>query len=176
MDRWTQYLFERHDEAELRNWARRLCLFRFFRAFGGHVNDGDSLDCAFRYHSIRDLELFFSLVGIEPVRFNLKPLQPEPGVPYPGNIFDTFPSLIPGTEWIKQPGHCEIGGNKAFVWCHADKIVVSATGGSHDVSEAAVENAERLEEVLKIVPLRLQDPPRDTNHYICPKYYPSYFS
>lgn len=46
MDRWQQYLFEEHPETELRAWARRLKLFRFFRAFGGHANDGDSLDVA----------------------------------------------------------------------------------------------------------------------------------
>lgn len=51
-DRWLRYLFESHSEATFRNWAQRLKLFRFFRAHGGHANDGDSLDVSFRYDGV----------------------------------------------------------------------------------------------------------------------------
>jgi hypothetical protein len=174
MDRWTQYLFEGHSEAELKKWARRLHLFRFFRAYGGHANDADSLDCAFSYQSETDLERFFSVVGIQMVRFDTKPPQPGPGVSYPGDEFARFPSLIRGTEWVQQPGHCEIAGNRAFIWCEAGQIKVSAST-TYDVTEADVENAERLEQVLRHVPLEVLDPPQDNQHYICPKYYPDFF-
>ena len=44
MDRWTSYLFQSHTEETLRNWARRLSLFLFFRTFGGHAKDRGSLN------------------------------------------------------------------------------------------------------------------------------------
>jgi hypothetical protein len=174
MDRWTQYLFERHPRHELRNWARRLRLFRFFRAYGGHANDGGSLDCAFRYRSEADLQTFFASVGIYPVRFDTRPLQPEPGVAYSGDEYAHFPSLIDDTEWLQQPGHCNIAGDEVFVWCGAGQIKVSVASG-YEVTEADVQRAERFERILKTVPLDIQDPPQDTKNYVCPKYYPELF-
>ncbi|WP_230674504.1 hypothetical protein [Burkholderia glumae] len=82
MDRWKQYLFESHPEATLRDWAKRLTLFRFFRAYGGHANDGDSLDLAYRYETAQDLEKFLLSLGIVPVKYSEKPPQPEFGIAY----------------------------------------------------------------------------------------------
>jgi hypothetical protein len=175
MDSWEQYFFERHDPAELKVWARRLRLFRYFRAFGGHANDGDSLDCAFRYRSTADLERFFSTIGVALVHFDALPLQPEPGVAYPGDEFARFPSLVPGTKWIGQPGHCEIAGIAAHAWCSESIITVSATPYSYDVTSSHVVRAERIETVLRGIDLEIQDPPHDSKHYFCPKYYSQYF-
>lgn len=110
MDRWKQYLYESHSEDTLRAWAKRLHFFRFFRAYGGHANDGDSLDVAYRYKNIEELESFLRYLGISVVRFAEKPAQPESGVSYPGEEFARFVSLIPGARWIRQPGHCSIAG------------------------------------------------------------------
>ena len=65
MNRWTQYLFEEHDEKKLRKWSRRLKFFRFFRALGGHANDGDSLDVAFAYVEPAQLDTFLAGLGIK---------------------------------------------------------------------------------------------------------------
>lgn len=46
--RWSRWSFEDHPEAELRRWARRLRLFRFVRAWGGHAIDGDASVAAYR--------------------------------------------------------------------------------------------------------------------------------
>ena len=48
MDLWREYLLRTHPEATLKGWAKRLLLFRFCRAYGGHAIDGDSLDVAYR--------------------------------------------------------------------------------------------------------------------------------
>ena len=109
MDRWNAYLFESHSESTLRGWAQRLHLFRFCRAYGGQANDSDSLDLVYRYQSVEELREFFGGLGIELVTFDERPPQPEAGVSYSGEDFGRFPSLIPGTQWIKQPGHCSIG-------------------------------------------------------------------
>lgn len=175
MDSWERYFFERHKADELIGWANRLRLFRYFRAFGGHANDGDSLDCAFRYHSLGDLERFFSTIGVTLVHFDALPPQPQSGIAYSSDEYARFPSLIPDTEWIGQPGHCEIGGMHAFVWCSEDVITVSATPRSYDVTSIHVAQAERIETVLQAVDLEIQDPPSDSKHYLCPQYYPQFF-
>lgn len=175
MDRWQQYLFEVHSESELRDWARRLALFRFFRAFGGHANDGDSLDVVFAYHTPEQLESFLTNLGITLLKFDTRPPQPQLGVSYRGDLLTEFPSLIAGSQWWQQPGHCEINGISAFVWCSADSIKISV-GDRYAVSEKNVQDAEKIETLLAGVMLERIDPPLDTKNYICPRYYPDYFS
>jgi hypothetical protein len=64
MDRWQDYLYRSHSEAELADWARRLDHFRFCRAIGGHANDGDALLVALRYSSAADLESLWRELGV----------------------------------------------------------------------------------------------------------------
>ncbi len=167
MNRWRQYLFESHSEATLQEWARRLRFFRFFRAYGGHANDGDSLDVVYEYRSVEDLYRFFAHLGIPITSVADRPRPPESGVACP-------PSLIPGTS-LKQPGHCFVTGQKVFVWCETSKIKISL-GADYRVTEAHVQAAEAIEVVLSDAPLLRIDPPVDNEHCICPKYYPAYFS
>jgi hypothetical protein len=174
MDRWRQYLFESHSEATLRAWAKRLYMFRFFRAYGGHANDGDSLKVAYEYAHVANLHQFFGHLGVPLTTFTERPTQPEPGVAYTFAEFTKFPSLIPGTCWIRQPGHCSIAGQQVFVWCEANGVMISL-GTDYRVIEAHVEAAEAIEKVLKDAPLIRVDPPVDNEHCICPKYYPAYF-
>jgi hypothetical protein len=174
MDRWNQYLFESHPESTLRDWAKRLHLFRFFRAYGGHANDGDSLDVAYKYSSEGELRRFLGHLGIDPVIYDEMPLQPKPGVSYSGEEFARFPSLVAATEWIEQPGHCRIAGQPAFVWCERDTIKISL-GEQYRITESHVTAAEEIEKLLSSAPLELVDPPVDNAHCICPKYYPAYF-
>lgn len=175
MDRWKQYLHESHPEETLRDWAQRLFLFRFFRAFGGHANDGDALTVAYSYRDAGQLEEALTGLGIELHRYKEKPPQAQIGVSYRGDDFLKFPSIIPGTTWIAQPGQCVIAGVKVFIWCEADRVRISV-GDRYDVTEADVRNAEVVERALKSIPLERVDPPLDSNHYICPTYYPEYFS
>lgn len=175
MDRWAQYLFEQHSEAELRSWAQRLKFFRFFRAFGGHANDGDSLDAAFAYETTSQLESCLKDLGVEIVKFDSQPPQPELWVSYRGDEFSRFPSLVSGTTWMQQPGRCKIMDVDAFVWCGADRIKISVSEG-YAVTEKNVMDAEKIETALARLALERIDPPRDTKNCICPKYYPDYFN
>jgi hypothetical protein len=174
MDRWKQYLFEEHSEAELRSWAKRLKFFRFFRAYGGHANDGDALNVAFAYQTTSELESFLTDLGIEIVMFDVEPPQPELWVSYCGDVLSKFPSLISGTTWMEQPGHCKIMGVAAFVWGYADRITISLSE-DYKVSEKTVVDAEKIEIALAGTSLQRVDPPKDTKNCICPKYYPDYF-
>jgi hypothetical protein len=176
MDRWTQYFYEQHSEKELKNWASRLSMFRYFRAYGGHANDGDSLDLALRYNDIDELVLLIDRLGVAPTIYKEKPDQPMPGKSYPGDVFSSFPSLIEGTEWIEQLGHCEIFGVKVFIWCGAGLITISASPKSYVVTSEHVKAAEELEKSLDFLQGAVVDPPKDTKHYVCPKYHSNLFS
>lgn len=175
MDRWTQYLYEQHSESELKEWASRLQFFRYFRAYGGHANDGDSLDIAFKYESTEELINLLGRLGIEPTIYAEKPDQPVPGTRYTHEEYISFPSLIRETEWIKQPGHCEIWDVRVFIWCENGLINISASPGSYVVTTEHVGSAEKLEKKLGDLKGFFVDPPKDTKHYVCPKYHPSIF-
>ena len=175
MDRWQQYLFEAHPEAELRAWAGRLHLFRFCRAYGGHANDGDSLDVAYRYHDWAQARGFFDALEIKLVVHAACPLQPVPGQSSRGDVFAQFVSLIPGTEWIEQPGHCEVAGQQVFAWCGRDQIKLSVASG-YEVTEANVAATAIIEQALLQTSIERVNPPTDNVHCICPKYYPGYFA
>ena len=174
MDRWRQYLFKGHSEAELRAWARRLQMFRFCRAYGGHANDGDSLAVTFPYDGSEELVRFFASLGMDLVHYKERPPQPEPGVSYRADVVDQFPFLVPNTQWLGQPGHCQIAGQKVFAWCDRDVIRISISS-DYDVTEADVSAAQVVEKTLAQAPLQHRDPPTDDEHCICPKYYPAYF-
>jgi len=175
MDLWTRYLLESHSEETLRSWAKRLSLFRFFRAYGGHANDGDSLDVAYRYASLQELENFLNLLGINLTKYTERPPQPQSGVSYSGGDFNKFPSLIADTEWVQQPGHSVIFDQNVFIWC-AGGVVKISIGENYQVTEADVASAEMIEKLLLGSNLERVDPPIDTKHYICPKYHPAYFA
>ncbi|HEY6723762.1 MAG TPA: hypothetical protein VI197_07005 [Polyangiaceae bacterium] len=175
MDRWQQYLFREHSEAELRDWASRLRLFRYFRAYGGHANDADSLDVAFRYQGEAELVRLLGRWAIPVKVFHEKPPQAIPGEPYCPEDFSAFPRLVSGTRWIEQPGHCTLFEKPVFVWCSTDTVKVSASPSSWNVTEDHVRAAEALElEFARWGPFEVVDPPADTNHYVCPKYYPEW--
>lgn len=176
MDRWIQYLYEQHSESELKEWATRLSLFRYFRAYGGHANDGDSLDVALKYKSTEGLLGLMARLAIQPTIYKEKPDQPIPGKSYAHEEYTSFPSLIKDTEWIKQPGHCEVFGIKVFIWCGNGLLTISASSGSYVVTNEHIEAAEELEKNFGDLEVFIVDPPKDTKHYVCPKYHPSIFS
>ena len=175
MSPWQKYLFESHTESKLQAWARRLQMFRFCRAYGGHAADGDSLEVAFPFETTNDLERFFDFLGVPLVHFAVQPPQPEPGLAYRSDVYGQFKSLIPSTQWLQQPGHCMVHEQKVFAWCDPGMISISI-GLDYVVTETDVCSAEVVEKVLANAPLRHKDPPRDNEHCICPKYYPDYFA
>ena len=166
-ERKQAYFFERHSIDEVRSWNQRLNYFRYFRAYGGHANDRDSLDVAIAHQGGGDLLTVLEQLGIHPKRYSLAPPQPEAGVSYPHTEFEKFPSLIPNTRWIEQPGHTVIAGLPVFVWCHDDRIMISPKNESYDIGDSIVRAAEEIELHLTGLADRIIDPPKDTEHYLC---------
>ena len=114
-------------------------------------------------------------LGIRIVVHAERPPQPEPGKSYRSDVFAQFASLIPGTQWIEQPKHCQIAGQKIFAWCDRDQLKLSVFS-DYEVTEADVEAAAIIEQSLLRASLERVDPPTDNRHCICPKYYPGYFA
>jgi len=177
-ERLRTYLFERHTISEIRSWYGRLQYFRYFRAYGGHANDGDSLDFAIKYRNENELLQILSRLSLKIDRFDKEPERPISGKSYTLKEFERFPSIIPSTKWIKQPGRCTIHGNEAFVWATDDRIIVSAGNGHYEVTDDTVERAVRIEHSLDLKEFKnwFIDPPKDTLHYISPANHPNEFS
>ena len=173
MDLWRQYLFQSQSATTLGEWAKRLHVFRFVRAYGGHANDGDMLVAVFKYGSLDELREFFEFLGINLVAHEVCPPQPEAGRSYRGDEWK-FPSLIPDTKWIEQPGHREIAGQRVFIWCERGSVMISVAS-DYEVTEADATAAEIVERSLVGAALERLEPPIDSKHCICPKFYPEYF-
>jgi hypothetical protein len=107
--------------------------------------------------------------------FHDNPPQPTPGKRYSSEDYAAFPSLVTGTKWVEQPGHCTIFGKPVFLWCSNGTVKISASAGSWNVTGDHVRVAEELEQEFDgLGPLEVVDPPTDTEHYFCPKYYPGW--
>jgi hypothetical protein len=174
MDNWSRWLFQEHPEQRLRQWARRLKLFRFVRASGGHANDGDELVVSYRYGSVDELQSRLALFGVLLKIHDVAPPQPEVGKSYSGAEFASFPSLIFGTL-VEQPKWQLINGERVYIWCHGG-VAKFSISDHYEVNEGNVMAAERVEQALPALALELIDPPADRPHCICPKFYPQYFS
>lgn len=158
--RW-RYLFQNHSLEEVKSWNKRLVIFRYFRANGGQANDSDSLDAALRYDGDADLLAVLAQLG---VTLKVRDSTPEDS--------DGFAKLVPGTRWIEQPGHAEIGGIHVFIWCAAEHIRISPHVEKWKVTEASILAAEALEPFLSPARERIIAPPRDRKNYLCIKSYP----
>lgn len=175
---WEEYLFFAHSESFLIKWAKELKYFRFFRAYGGHANDFDEIILALNYAGENDLIALFDNLGIIYRKYAIKPPQPEMGKNYSGVDFADFPSLIPGTSWIEQPGWQTIDSVRVFLWCTENKMKIAISGPEErnwQITEEEFANAARLEVVFAKYAQQMIDPPIDSKNCICPKYYPHYW-
>ena len=160
--------------AQLQDWARRLARFRICHAIGGHANDADTLQVCYRYGSHDELQHFFETLQCPLTHYASQPEQPVAGRSYPVQEYARMPSLIPGTRWTKQPGHCVIAGERVHAWCAAGEITLSV-GAGYTITEADVESAMRVEPALAPLDAMRKDPPVDNPRCLCPKYHPEYF-
>ena len=171
--RWERYLYENHSKASLAEWAPTLRFFRYCRAFGGHAGDGDSLRVVLKFESRSDLERLFSHLGIPLVLLPPDEPKPVPGKPYPADEMSRFRSAVRRFPDIMQPGHVSLRGVPTFTWVNDDRVTIDCKGGNvWDVDETAIASARRLEPLLEPLDAHVLDPPQDTPHCICPRYYP----
>lgn len=174
--------FSIHPRELLKNWANRLGIFRYVRAQKPQDTldqQGDELQCKFSYSSEKELLEFFSTIGVKPLIYEDEPKKPTIVRRDGRQVIDSngCPFIIPGTQWIQQPGFLYVQGIPTNIWCEENYIKISGKAHSDwKISEIDVLNAEKLEAILLKSQLALIDPPVDNDHCLCPKYYPDLFS
>jgi len=176
---WKKYLFEDHSEQFLMYWASQLKYFRFVRARNDHGGTPDEILLLLRYNGQEDLIKLFDSLEIKFQQFSEEPPQPEPHKTYSGQEFSKFPSLIPGTKWIEQPLHQVINGKFWIINGYKDRvkfIVVGPPEKHWQITKTEFENAKQFETLFENHVHRIIDPPEDSKHCICPKYYPQYWA
>tara|TARA_R110002095_G_scaffold31072_1_gene30016 strand:+ start:119 stop:652 length:534 start_codon:yes stop_codon:yes gene_type:complete len=175
----TSFFFEEHSVEELKEWTRRLKIFRYVRRQGGLADDGDRIICAYSYKDDSELEKFLNFLNNEMVVYSSEPPKAEYGRCYTNEEREAFPSIINDTKWIEQPGNCLINGALAFIWCSNGKITIHAsaitTTPDYSVGNDHVRSAELIEQVLVDSPLPVLDPPLNSERCLCPLYHSSFF-
>ena len=172
--RWLDWLYERHSQTELTEWALSLEYFRYCRAYGGHANDGDELKVALRYSSEGELRSLCEMMRIPLEEMPPDAPRPVTGVSYRGDEFAKFLSYVDNFPHIRQPGQVSLNGVSCFAWIYPRKIELSIADASdpYEVTPRCVEGARAIEPLLRRLSGSIDDPPRDNKHCICPKYYP----
>lgn len=154
---WERYFFERHSLTTLLEWSKRLKYFRYCRAYGGHVGDGDCLLMAIRIQSEQELHEVFEQLHL------------------PMIYISSESSTSATAEWtypqIEHPKHVIIAGVKAFIWMYPDRMKLSITNLEHpvEVTDTSVNAAEQLEPYLAPLAHLMIDPPQDDRYCFMPK-------
>jgi hypothetical protein len=154
-----EFLFRHLGEERLTRWARGLEIFRFQRAYGGFALDFDEFVAALRFDSETDLLLLMTQLGMP-----LEPVQPEAAQPSPVQRFPAW----------QQPRQSELFGCPAWVRVEEQRVeirVINKAGWALP-DEADFEIAKRIESHLEPFRERVLDPPRESGHCLCPKFFP----
>lgn len=124
-DRW---LLQQLTASDLREWIKTLEFFYFFRAWGGHANDGDRFEAHIKFTDKGDL---ISKMGDLNIELQIIPEdypRPEIGKSYPASEFDKFKSEIKDYPDLEQPGHVFINQIPVFIWIHSNNVTFSVSG------------------------------------------------
>ncbi len=125
-------------------WHRQLRHFRFYRARGGHANDGDSLHCVLPCANEAGLlalmaRLDFALTVIPDGAPRI-----EVGVSYNSVEWDRRYYPIRAHPRYVQPGFTRLLGLPAYLSVHGNGVLVGvagAEGNPWEVTEADFQNA-----------------------------------
>ncbi|GGN97689.1 hypothetical protein [Saccharibacillus kuerlensis] len=165
---WYRYFYETHPRLELKEWARRMHIFRFCRANADQTGDRDRLMAAFRFSSSEELENLCAELGIA--------LESLPETDAASAAADRF--RIPDYPNLRQPGHLRLFGLPAHVWVRRERLIITISDADKpfDVTPRTVKAVEKIETKLGNLTDRIVDPPLNDKHCLCPKFYPEYFS
>jgi hypothetical protein len=173
---WERYLYGRHSREELASWARRLRYFRFRRAYGGHIGDADSFVVSLRVESQAEFEEICQAIDLPLLKIDPQKPLPQAGQKYTPEQYSALENPIGRFPLYRQPGKTHIHGVEVFAWVGVSlKIDLNDPGKPWSVSNAALQSAEALGQVLSSVSAKICDPPQDDRNCICPKYYPEFW-
>ena len=140
-------------------WSKRLRFFRYLPSSEGHVSDSERLTLALKYYGQDDLLKIFDDLKVVYERYDSQPPQPTPAKSYSSDEFSKFPSLVPATQWLKQPGDQVLDGVKIRAWCTEDMVEFTIRGSKenkYELAETDFENAETLEKLFLKYSERIQ--------------------
>jgi hypothetical protein len=133
-------LFERHSKVTIKKWLRELRYFYLIRAWGGHANDGDEFQVAFKFSDEQDLISKLQQLGLK--------------------VHDCF----------EQPGRSILFGYEAFVWVNENSVFITVSGtkdnNPYEVSEDDFKACRELEKCFDNLSwLSLRD--NSLEHSVC---------
>ena len=155
-------------ELVIQSWANRLRYFRYFRGYGGHVHDAETLHAAFAVSTVAQMRQAFDMMGIAIIEYSKEPKRMIPGRSYSAEEANEYPSIIPGTRWIEQPRNTTISGQSVRIYADYDRIDLYL-GKDYEIVENDVISAEIIEKVLDLLRLPAIDPPFESYLFVMPE-------
>jgi hypothetical protein len=164
--KWYAWFFRTHSPAELKEWTARMRFFRFYRAIGGHANDGDTLRCALRVETEADLLALTSNLGISLRALPDDEPQPVVGQRYTIAEFDKFRCRMESFPRFEQLGRITLASVEcsAHVWDTRLELRIIGAADPYEIREEDAANAIRVEEVLLPFSDRVTPPPLDDKY------------
>jgi len=143
-----QWLFETHTSEQISEWVNQLKYFYFFRAWGGHANDGDSFKATLKYTDQSNLIDILSKIGV-----TIQTIPPDypraiTGKSYTYDEYKKFKTEIKDFPDLEQPSHSIINGAKCFIWVESNIITFSVFGTNSDlynVTQADFDACKKIE-------------------------------
>ena len=176
-DRWLDYLYHPYGREAVVRWAVTLPRFRFVKAYGGFAGDGDALRVAFRTGSEAEVLEVLERLGVAVVRYPVGTPQPKAGMALTPEEFAKYPSLVYAYPTLGQPGWTQVMGEAVNVWVGRDRVQLDVADPVNrwTVSDEAMRMAQRLEPIVENLAARVIEPPQESRHCVCPRYYPELF-
>ena len=151
MERLSEkWIYENYDKTTLSRWISALRLFRFVRAWGGHLDDGDRFNLLIDYVDLADLKKSLLVLGIE-----LRPIpedypRPIPGVSYKWDDYRKFKQEIYTHKGYEQPGKVRLLDRDVHVYIGDGLIQINVTSNENPylVSEDTFNYCVKLENHL----------------------------
>ena len=142
------WLYETHSKEQISEWANGLKYFYFFRAWGGHANDGDSFKASIKFSNRQDLIDKLSKLGITLATIPADHPRPVIGKSYTHEEYKRFKNEIKDFPDLEQHSHRLINGSRCFVWAEKGSISFSVFGEDGDLyssSQADFETCKNIE-------------------------------
>lgn len=161
---WHAWFFRTHSLEELKEWTARMRFFRFYRAIGGHANDGDTLRCALRVETEPELIALTSSLGISLRELPASEPQPVLGQQYAVAEMRKFRRRMESFPRFEQLGRIALASVECFahVWdSRLEFQIFGAAKDPYEIEEKDVANAIRIEQVLLPFSAKVIPPPLD---------------
>jgi len=172
---WEEWFFGEHSKHQMIEWIKIIKKFRYVRAIGGHANDCDELLLGIVFNNTSEMLLTLEKWGVILKKHHEKPPQPLIGIRYSGKEYMSFPSIIKGTFWVEEPGHCTIFGQNVIISCGEKGMYITANL-KQEITDSDIKKAQIIEQHLSHFDLEYRDPPRDNKYCLCPKYHLEIFN